>query len=70
MIEQIYTNQTFFGKTRKVFTTIHNAQLPGDTEHVLWVERPEDEYALLSPQYKGKKVAVVRREHWLGATII
>ena len=40
-----------------------------DQEHetTLWVERGEDYYALLSPQLRDKKVAIVTRDAWLKA---
>ena len=34
-------------------------------DELLWVERGEDMYALLSPQLRNKKVLVVKREDWL-----
>jgi hypothetical protein len=56
---------TFFGETKEVLATIYNAHLPGKIEKVLWVERPEDNYALISPQLRNKKVAAVTRDHWI-----
>ena len=56
-----------FGKTRKVRATPHNMTPIEVHEEVLWVERGEDMYALSSPQLKGKKVAIVKREDWLRA---
>lgn len=56
---------TFFGKTRLVVATPHNMVQDEEPDEVLWVERSEDWYALLSPQLKDKKVAVVERDNWL-----
>ena len=61
---------TFFGKTLPVKTSqLHNMQ-EGDTpDEILWIERPEDYYALGSRQLKDKKVACVERQDWLDAQL-
>lgn len=58
---------TAFGKTRVVLVELHNMTEDEEHETILWVERGEDYYALLSPQLKDKKVAVVTRDAWLKA---
>jgi hypothetical protein len=37
-------------------------------EVILWIEQPGDMYALLSPEYKDKRVAIVHRMDWLAAS--
>lgn len=61
---------TFFGKTLPVKTSqLHNMK-EGDTpDEILWIERPEDYYALMSPALKDKKVACVERQDWLDAQL-
>lgn len=58
---------TAFGKTRWVEATFHNMEPGHDYDKVLWVERAEDYYALMSPQLKDKRVAIVERNDWLRA---
>lgn len=60
---------TFFGKTLPVKTSqLHNMS-EGDTpDEILWIERPEDYYALSSRQLKDKKVACIERQDWLDAS--
>lgn len=60
-----YIVDSRFGKTRRVLAHLHNMTPDEEHEEVLWVERGEDSYALLSPQLKDKKVAVVYRRDWL-----
>ena len=57
----------FFNKTKKVRAEPHNMTEAETPDLILWAERPEDMYALMSPGYKGKKVAVVWRDDWLKA---
>lgn len=59
---------TFFGQTTMVRATPHNMREDEVPEHILWVERGEDLYALLSLKLRGKRVAAVQREDWLRAT--
>lgn len=59
-----------FNKTKLVRATFYkeNERLKnyeGDYDYVLWVERPEDMYALMSSNLRQKTVAVVIREDWL-----
>jgi hypothetical protein len=56
---------TWFGETRSVRAQLHNMTAEDTPDEVILVERPEDWYALMSPQFKDKKVAVVTREEWL-----
>lgn len=56
---------SIFGETKIVWATLHNMTVDEEPEEVLWVERPEDWYALSSPQLRDKKVAVVSRDEWL-----
>lgn len=57
---------TAFGKTKQVTVTeFHNMTKDEVPDELLWVERSEDYYALLSPRLKDKKVAVVTRSAWL-----
>ena len=58
---------TAFGKTRVVPVQLHNMTEDQEHETTLWVERGEDYYALLSPQLRDKKVAIVTRDAWLKA---
>ena len=58
---------TIFGETKRVKAEPHNMREDEQPEKILWVERGEDMYALSSPSWRGKKVAVVRREDWLRA---
>lgn len=56
---------TKFGKTKKVKATLHN-MVEGETpEQILWIERPEDYYAMMNVAYAAKKTAIVKREDWL-----
>lgn len=59
-----------FGKTKKVKIEKHNMKNEEEYEEILWVERGEDYYALMSPQLKNKKVAIVTRDNWLKGEII
>ena len=58
---------TAFGKTRWVEATFHNMEPGQDYDDVLWVERGEDMYALLSPQLRDMRMAIVNRRDWLTA---
>ena len=58
---------TIFGKTRWVKAYPENMREDEVPEKVLWIERPEDSYAMMSKEYAGKKVALVYREDWLEA---
>lgn len=58
---------TEFGKTKLVRAVPHNMQPHETPDHVLWVERGEDLYALESKDLKGKKVAIVHRVDWARA---
>lgn len=60
---------TAFGKTRWVeVKEFHNMVEGEEPEEHLWVERGEDYYALMSPQLKHKKVAIITREAWMNAS--
>lgn len=58
---------TFFGQTRTVRATPHNMRDDEQPEEIMWIEQPGDMYALLSPEYKNKRVALVHRHDWLAA---
>ena len=58
---------TAFGKTKQVEAKFHNMEPSHEYDAVLWVERGEDYYALMSPQLKDKRVAIVTRDNWLAA---
>lgn len=62
---------TKFGETRlvpiRVVGPAHVSFGPPRWDAELWVERPEDMYALSSPELRNKRVLVVRREDWLKA---
>ena len=54
-----------FGKIKKVKIEKHNMSNQENYDEILWVERPEDYYALLNSKFKNKKVAIVTRENWM-----
>lgn len=56
-----------FGKSLEVAYTPVNMSHGEMPECFLWIERYEDWYALQSPQFKNKRVAVVDRMDWLQA---
>ena len=58
---------TFFNKTKVVRAEPYNMLETETPDKILWVEREEDMYALMSPQYKNKKVAIIHRSDWLRA---
>ncbi len=58
---------TAFGKTKLVRATPHNMKETDTPDEILWIERAEDEYALITATLKAKKIAVVYREDWLRA---
>lgn len=58
---------TRFGNTLHVKVTPHNGATPDDYDDVLWAWRDEDRYALMSKQYKGKKVLEVDGRDWAAA---
>ena len=58
---------TAFGKTKLVTIEKHNLKEGEIPDKILWVERGEDYYALMSREYKDKKVAIVTRNNWLMA---
>lgn len=54
-----------FGKTKRVEVShVHNMDWGDTADEVMFVCRPEDMYALISPQLKDKKVAVVTSKDW------
>ena len=57
----------FFGKTKLVRAEPYNMLETDEPDKILWIERGEDMYALSSPTYKNKKVALVHRRDWLRA---
>ena len=54
-----------FSENREVLAIPHNMEESEDYDKILWVEKSEDWYSLLSPRFKDKKVAIVTRENWL-----
>lgn len=64
-MEYDYFEYKIFNKTKRCKAELHNMAKGEVPEAFLWVERGEDYYALMSPQLKGKRVAVIRREDWL-----
>jgi len=67
-LESMIITATFFNKTKRVLAYCHNMTPDEQFDRVLWVERSEDSYALLSPQLRDKKVAIVHRSDWLSGT--
>ena len=67
----LYIEYTAFGKTKRVLANKHNMK-DDETEYdeVLWVERPEDYYALMSTQLKNKRVVIVKRDDWITAKVV
>lgn len=55
-------HHTAFGKTLYVDAEPHNMKDGETPDGVLYVERSEDYYALMSPAYKDKKIAIVTKE--------
>lgn len=64
---------TEFGETRilPVVVYLNNRQLKEvfEWDEELWVERPEDWYALMSEGLKYKRVRVIERNEWLKGKI-
>ena len=58
---------TMFGKTLRVYATPYNMKEDEEYDEVLYVERQETLYGLMSPSLKDKKVAIVYRVDWLQA---
>lgn len=58
-----------FGQTRTlpVVVYLNNKQLKEifEWDEEIWVERPEDWYALMSESLKYKRVRVIDRNEWL-----
>ena len=65
---------TKFGKTRMVPVVVYlnNKQLKEvfEWDEDLWVERPEDWYALMSESLKYKRVRVIDRNEWLKGELV
>lgn len=63
-----YVAAEMFGEARLVPRDIYvngkRLDDPEEYDEQLWVERPEDLYALIAPGMRGKRVLVVRREDW------
>lgn len=61
---------TMFGQTKNVRLITHtkgkNDNPPKRKwSKTLWIERPEDEYALMSDEYKNITVRLVYRNDWV-----
>lgn len=54
-----------FGEPRLCECVLHNMSPADDPDEIVWVERPEDLYAL--SHYNDKRIAILRREEWLKA---
>lgn len=70
-MSHVKVKYTAFGQTRLVAPRSYHNMTPEESpEEFLWVEIPEDYYALMSPQLKNKKVAVIDRRDWMKAEIV
>lgn len=60
-----------WGETKTLEVVIHgfHGNLVGETvwDEELWIERPEDWYAMQSPQLRNKRVRIVTRDDWFKA---
>lgn len=57
-----------FGEDRmvKVVVWLNNKEIESsEWDEEYWIERGEDWYGLMSPQFKDKKVRVITRDEWL-----
>lgn len=66
----MYSPHTEFGKTKnvKVIVYLNNKIIESkEWDEVLWIERPEEMYGLMSDIYKDKRIRVIKREEWLRA---
>lgn len=70
--EKKYYPVTMFGKTRMCLGyIIHNTdsssppQVDDEYDKMLWIERGEDWYALMSRSMRDKRVLIIQREDWL-----
>lgn len=62
---------TAFGITKHVCVSrTHNVGPDNLYDVVLWIERPEDYYSLMSKELKNKRVVCVDRKDWLEAEVI
>ncbi len=65
---------TMFGETRVApgRIVLNNKRMPDDTRYddVFWVERPEEEYGLMSCSLRDKPVLVVRRDDWIRSPLL
>ena len=67
---------TMFGQTKmveaKIILNEKRVDNKGVTkwDEVLWVERGEDEYALMSSDWKNKRILVVDRNDWLRGELV
>lgn len=59
-----------FGQTKKLPLVVYYKNQPIESmwyTETLWVERPEDWYALMSDKLKNQRVRVIDRDIWLKA---
>jgi hypothetical protein len=60
---------TIFNETKNIPVKVwYNDKIQPDLiewDEELWVERPEDWYALSSPQLRNKRVRIVERSVWI-----
>jgi hypothetical protein len=65
---------TIFNETRSVPVKVwyQNKLQPNlfEWDETLWIERPEDWYALMSSGLRNKRVRIIEREIWLKGTIV
>lgn len=65
---------TRFGQTRVVDVNVYlnSKQLKEvfEWDEELWVERPEDWYALMSEGLKYKRVRVIERNKWMEGEVV
>ncbi len=61
---------TKFGKTKIVEAEVRVNNWPvkdneKNWDSILWVERGEDEYVMMSSEYKDKRILIIDRNNWL-----
>ena len=72
-MDRLTAPYTAFGKTKNVPVVVHRNgyEVPLESWHkTLWVERPEDYYALMSTDYKGLNVRIITKDSWLRSETI
>jgi len=62
-----------FGKTKmvEVVVWLNNKEIESsEWDEEYWIERGEDWYGLMSPNFKNKKIRVITRDEWLKSKIV